>query len=91
MIRKIYKIKATVALFLKVGSDFDLLNMHCPFCYFKCGTLYSFVVPNPGWDFPKPCVEFLNNSMYIEHTVILYLFPLTELADTPILENLNDQ
>ena len=39
MIRKIYKIKATVALFLKDGSDFDFLNMHCPFCYFKCAVM----------------------------------------------------
>jgi hypothetical protein len=29
MIRKIYKMNATVVLFLKVGSDFIFLNMHC--------------------------------------------------------------
>ena len=31
MIRKIYKINATVVYFLKGESDFDFFNIHCPF------------------------------------------------------------
>ena len=56
MIRKIYKVKATVAISLKFGSDLDFLKyVYSPFCYFKHPVKLSKtlggIFQNHGWSF----------------------------------------